>query len=133
MFRRDSLGWTDWIHPDSFRAAIIRHEGYGRDTLVGHQGQIEAALAWETCGDAAALVEGLVAATEGDAEKLRRNLEHAANKTFENAAGHHNVHGHIRAQIPYWRPGWSNPLDSLFEDTPGPDNVKPQPCDWSIF
>ena len=137
MERRHSRGWTDWMHPRDFRAAVIRHEGYGRDTLKGHQGQIENAIGYVTCGDGAQLADRMVAFGEDRARALRDEIEWVANRTYEKAGGHHNVHGHIRAYVPLWNGNDTSqtlPYHYLYMDTPKADSVPViARCDWSNF
>ena len=134
MERRHSRKWKDWMHPRDFRAAVIRHERYGDATLKGHQGQIEKAIAWKTCGDGAILADKLVAAGQDWAEKALFQIESVANLAYYKASGHHNVHSHFRTYVPTWLPGDTIPGHELFGDTPETDSIPiVDECDWNNF
>lgn len=136
-------------HPRHMLAGTTGHEGRGANGAKGHQGQIDKILRGGTgmCGDAAAMVERVVAASEAEAEKVidgtpsRIGIEKAANSTFAVGTSHYHVHGNHTSQSGYM---YWNAADSLYyphwphndPQRPLPDTIRRFPrgpgCNWSF-
>lgn len=124
-------GWG----PQALLDGVIRHEGRGDGVRKGHQGQIEVAATAASCGDAATLVERIVANSEERARRLREQVETNARESFEEAAYHHRVHGHFTSNFAFWAPGLSTPVHIVHSDAQGtgPGHSPRPECDWSSF
>lgn len=124
-------GWN----PQGLLDAVIRHESYGDGVAKGHQGQFELALTSSACGDAAKLVDRIVAKTVSAAEDLRDEVEERAELAFMKAGDHHNVHGHISSNIVLYDPNGTIPPQVIhFQDTATPDPYGTVPqCNWTLF
>ncbi len=109
--------------PGPLLVGTIGHETRGANGGRGHQGQIEAALSLEACGDASAI-----------ADRIRKIAEGAADTAFWAAAAHHQVYGNhgTGSPVAYWEPG-RQPYDTLYIDTRKPHedpNAYSPGCDW---
>lgn len=124
---------TGW-NPAAILNGVIAHETYGRGSLKGHQGQIERAATVAACGDAATLADRIVANSRDRANRLRGEVELAAQYAFREAADHHRVYGLVSDSIVYWASGIA-PIHTFYADIQGaPPTTRSRPeCDWSYF